>query len=146
MGAATSAPRLKHYGWGREGERMSEDERAFILGRYREKFERPSFETRSPPRLEDIALAPPRVERPPSLADFCSSEHYDRVAHTYGKSYTDYVRGMLGDYACAPDVVAYPRDEADIADGHGLGRRNWRFARALRRRLERLRRRRAPPG
>ena len=22
---------------------------------------------------------------------------------------------MLGDYACAPDVVAYPRDEAEIA-------------------------------
>jgi alkyldihydroxyacetonephosphate synthase len=110
-----SAPRLKHYGWGREGERMSEEERAFVLGRYREKFGRPSFDARSPPRLEDIALAPPRVAPPPSLANFCSSERYDRVAHTYGKSYTDYVRGMLGDYACAPDVVAYPRDEADIA-------------------------------
>ena len=22
---------------------------------------------------------------------------------------------MLGDYACAPDVVAYPRNEAEIA-------------------------------
>ena len=109
-----SAPRLKHYGWGREGERMSEQERAFVLGRYREKFGRSSFETRSPPRLEDIALAPPRVAPPPTLANFCSSDRFDRIAHTYGKSYTDYVRGMLGDYACAPDLVAYPRDEADI--------------------------------
>ncbi|HLW91001.1 MAG TPA: FAD-binding oxidoreductase [Roseiarcus sp.] len=110
-----STPRLKHYGWGREGERMSEEERAFVLGGYREKFGRRSFETRSPPRLEDIALAPPRVAAPPSIAAFCTSERYDRVAHTYGKSYTDYVRGMLGDYASAPDIVAYPRDEADIA-------------------------------
>ena len=110
-----SAPRLKHYGWGHEGERMSDEERAFVLSRYHEKFGLSSFETRSPPRLENIALAPPSIAPPPSLAAFCSSERYDRVAHTYGKSYPDYVRGMLGDYSCAPDVVAYPRDEADIA-------------------------------
>ncbi|MFZ0208583.1 MAG: FAD-binding oxidoreductase, partial [Roseiarcus sp.] len=36
-------------------------------------------------------------------------------AHTYGKSYLDYVRGMLGQYDCAPDVVAYPRNEAEIS-------------------------------
>src|SRR4029077_7594501 len=33
----------------------------------------------------------------------------------YGKSYPDYVRAMLGDYNCAPDVVAYPRNEAEIS-------------------------------
>ena len=26
--------RLKHYGWGREGEGMSAEERDFVLGRY----------------------------------------------------------------------------------------------------------------
>src|SRR4029078_12746320 len=31
------------------------------------------------------------------------------------KSYPDYVRAMLGDYDCAPDVVAYPRNEAEIS-------------------------------
>ena len=52
---------------------------------------------------------------PAPLAPFCTTERYDRAAHTYGKSYPDYVRAMLGDYNCAPDVVAYPRNEAEIS-------------------------------
>jgi alkyldihydroxyacetonephosphate synthase len=110
-----SAARLKHYGWGREGERMGDDERAFVLDRYYEKFGRKDFETLSLPRLDDLALPTPRITPPASLAGFCTSERYDRAAHTYGKSYIDYVRGMLGDYDCAPDVVAYPGNEAEIS-------------------------------
>jgi alkyldihydroxyacetonephosphate synthase len=49
-----------------------------------------------------------------SLLPFCTSEHYDRVAHTYGKSYPELARGLARDYASAPDVVAYPRNEADV--------------------------------
>jgi alkyldihydroxyacetonephosphate synthase len=110
-----SAARLKHYGWGREGEAMSEAERAFVLGRYIKKFGHERFETLAAPRLEDIALPEPRVTPPSSLAAFCTAERYDRIAHTYGKSYVDYVRGLLGRYDCAPDVVAYPRSEAEIS-------------------------------
>jgi len=107
--------RLKHYGWGREGEGMSEDERKFVLGRYRQKFSRDSFDTIVVPSLEDLALPAPRVTVPASLSAFCSSERYDRAAHAYGKSYPDYVRAMHGDYECAPDVVAYPRNENEIS-------------------------------
>ena len=110
-----SAARLKHYGWGREGEGMTAQEQEFILGLYRNKFSCGAFETVAIPRLEDIKLHEPRVAPPASLSAFCSSERYDRIAHAYGKSYPDYVRAMLGDYACAPDVVAYPRDETEIA-------------------------------
>ena len=107
--------RLKHYGWGREGEGMSAEERNFVLGRYRQKFSRDNFETIAVSRLEDISLRAPRITPPAALATFCTTEHYDRAAHAYGKSYPDYVRAMLGDYACAPDVVAYPRNEAEIS-------------------------------
>ena len=110
-----SGARLKHYGWGREDEGMTAEEQAFVLGRYHAKFARDAFETKAVPRLEDLALRAPRVTPPASLAAFCTSERYDRVAHTYGKSYPDYVRAMLGDYDCAPDVVAYPRNEAEIS-------------------------------
>src|SRR5882724_4614471 len=110
-----SGARLKHYGWGREDEGMTAEEQAFVLGRYRAKFARDAFETKVVPRLEDLALRTPRVAPPASLATFCSSERYDRVAHAYGKSYPDYVRAMLGDYHSAPDVVAYPRNEAEIS-------------------------------
>jgi len=107
--------RLKHYGWGREGEGMTEAEQDFVLGRYRAKFSRDKFETIALPRLEDLTLRAPRATPPDSLAAFCSTDRYDRAAHAYGKSYPDYVRGMLGDYDCAPDVVAYPRSEAEIS-------------------------------
>src|SRR5437870_2700786 len=110
-----SGARLKHYGWGREGEGMTVSEQAFVLGRYRAKFSRDGFEAISVPRLEDLTLRAPRVAPPASLAAFCTSERYDRAAHAYGKSYPDYVRAMLGDYDSAPDVVAYPRNEAEIS-------------------------------
>src|SRR3982074_1279665 len=107
--------RLKHYGWGREGEGMSAEERKFVLGRYQAKFAPDEFDTIAVPGLDDLSLRKPRVAPPASLAPFCPTERYDRAAHTYGKSYPDYVGAMLGDYNCAPDVVAYPRNEAEIS-------------------------------
>ena len=107
--------RLKHYGWGREGEGMSTEERDFVLSRYKQKFGRDAFDTIVVPGLEDLALPTPRVTVPASLSRFCTSERYDRAAHAYGKSYPDYVRAMHGDYLCAPDFVAYPRDEKEIS-------------------------------
>src|SRR5438046_7659270 len=112
---AMTGARLKHYGWGREGEGMSAEERKFVLGRYRAKFATDEFETIVVPGLDDLSLREPRVAPPASLTPFCTTDRYDRAAHTYGKSYPDYVRGMLGDYDCAPDVVAYPRNEAEIS-------------------------------
>src|SRR6516225_2657910 len=114
-GTVMSGSRLKHYGWGREGDGMSIEEQKFVLGRYRAKFARDAFDTIAVPRLEDLALRAPRVAPPSSLAGCCTSERYARPAHTYGKSYPDYVRAMLGDYDCAPDVVAYPRNESEIS-------------------------------
>ena len=106
--------RLKHYGWGREGEAMSAEEQAFVLGRYRQKFGRDDFDTIAVPPLAALKLRAPRITPPDSLTAICRSEPYDRAAHTFGKSYPDYLRAMLGDYDCAPDVVAYPRSEAEI--------------------------------
>jgi alkyldihydroxyacetonephosphate synthase len=107
--------RLKHFGWGREGEGLTEAEAAAALDRYRRLFQVDRFDEVSPPRLSEIQLRPPRVTPPGALAGCCSSETYDRVAHTYGKSFLDYARGLAGDYDLAPDVVAYPTSEAEVA-------------------------------
>ena len=107
-------PRLKHFGWGREGEGLTPAEEAFVLGRIEQLFGPLAEGKVKPPRLEDIKLAPPRLDPPPSLP-FCSTALYDRAAHTYGKSFPDYVRGLVGDYSNAPDVVAYPRNEEEVA-------------------------------
>ena len=106
-------PRLKHFGWGREGEGLTPAEDAFVLGRIERLFGPLTDDAVKPPRLEDIKLALPRLDPPPSLP-FCSTALYDRVAHTYGKSFPDYVRGLVGDYSNAPDVVAYPRTEEEV--------------------------------
>lgn len=106
--------RLKHFGWGREGEGLTPAEEAFALGRVEQRFGPPADGEVKPPRLEDINLEPPRLDPPASLP-FCSTAHYDRVAHTYGKSFPDYVRGLVSDYRNAPDVVAYPRSEEEVA-------------------------------
>jgi len=107
-------PRLKHFGWGREGEGLTPAEEAFVLGRIEQQFGPPADRDVKPPRLEDIKLEPPRLNPPASLP-FCSTALYDRAAHTYGKSFPDYVRGLAGDYASAPDVVAYPRTQDEVA-------------------------------
>jgi alkyldihydroxyacetonephosphate synthase len=107
--------RLKHFGWGREGEGMTAEEVAALLDRYRRLFGVAGFEEAAPPALTEIALRAPRIAPPPALADCCSSETYDRVAHTYGKSFCDYARGLAGQYQSVPDVVAYPRSEAEVA-------------------------------
>ena len=108
-----SAARLKHFGWGREGEGLTADEEAFVMARAQARFATSLTESASAPRLEDITLEPPRVTAPASLP-FCTSEHYDRVAHTYGKSYPELARGLARDYASAPNAVAYPHNEADV--------------------------------
>ena len=107
--------RLKHFGWGREGEGLTAEEETAALARYRRLFKVELFDEVMPPPLSDIELGRPRLAPPPALAPCCSSDPYDRVAHTYGKSFSDYARGLAGRYDHAPDVVAYPRNEAEVA-------------------------------
>jgi alkyldihydroxyacetonephosphate synthase len=107
--------RLKHFGWGREGEGLTAEEEAATLDRYRRLFDAEHFDEVAPPPLSAIELRRPRVVPPASLAPCCSSESYDRIVHTYGKSFSDYARGLVGDYDNAPDVVVYPRNEAEVA-------------------------------
>ena len=107
--------RLKHFGWGREGEGLTAEEEAAALDRYRHLFNVDHFDEVTTLSLSKIELRPPRLAPPAALASRCSSEPYDRIAHTYGKSFSDYARGLLGHYDNAPDVVAYPRSESEVA-------------------------------
>ncbi len=107
-------PRLKHFGWGREGEAITPAEESALLARYAARFGVSEFAEVTPPPLDAIRLSAPRLSPPASLAACCSTATYDRAAHAFGKSYADTLRGLLGDYADAPDVVAYPADEAQL--------------------------------
>jgi alkyldihydroxyacetonephosphate synthase len=106
--------RLKYFGWGREGEAMTPEEEAFALRTYQALFGVDTFETVPVPRLEAVALRAPRLAAPAALAGICTDARHDRAVRAFGKSYQDTVLGLLNDYASAPDIVAYPRDERDV--------------------------------
>src|SRR5579883_2793686 len=106
---------MKHFGWGREGEAMTDEEERFVLDRYRHRFGVAEFDEKPPPPLAGLSLPTPRVAPPAVLAPLCTSDPKERARHSYGKSYPDSVRGLAGDYATAPDVVAYPRHAAEVA-------------------------------
>jgi alkyldihydroxyacetonephosphate synthase len=56
-----SAARMKHFGWGREGEGLTAEEEAFVMARAEGRFGTALKESASAPRLEDIRLEAPRV-------------------------------------------------------------------------------------
>jgi alkyldihydroxyacetonephosphate synthase len=106
--------RLKHWGWGYEDEQPSpaelRDAAAFLTDRL--GFGSPDPE--QPVALADVELPAPRLEPPGSLAAICSDDSYERTLHAYGRSYRDVVRAFRGRFDHPPDVVAHPRDEAEV--------------------------------
>lgn len=68
------------------------------------------------PDPAELALPEPRVATPGSLARLCSTAPLVRAAHTRGMAYRDVVRNLRGEFGNAPDLVAFPRTEDDVAD------------------------------
>lgn len=66
------------------------------------------------PGLEEIRMPQPSKAVPSEFADIMTQDRYDRAVHTYGKAFRDVVRALDGDFSPAPDIVAYPKNEADI--------------------------------
>jgi alkyldihydroxyacetonephosphate synthase len=107
--------RLKVYGWGREGEGLTRDEEAFVVNGYHRMFGLSEFPSHTVPAPSDYALRAPRLTPPAALARICSTAPYDRALHAHSKGFTDSVRIMLNQFASAPDVVAYPETNQDVA-------------------------------
>ncbi|MEO6958009.1 MAG: FAD-binding oxidoreductase [Antricoccus sp.] len=68
------------------------------------------------PDVRDLSLTAPRTKAPPSLQSLMSDAPRDRASHTYGKAYRDVIRALRGQLDAAPDLVAYPSDEADVVN------------------------------
>ncbi|MBV9288294.1 MAG: hypothetical protein JO288_10820, partial [Hyphomicrobiales bacterium] len=105
--------KLKFFGWGYEGEGLTEAERGALFRFVAEKL---GVDPRlaAPPREAEIALRPPRVAPPASLARIMTAEPYERLLHAYGKSYPETVRAFARDFSNAPDLVVLPENEADV--------------------------------
>jgi alkyldihydroxyacetonephosphate synthase len=107
--------RLKFYGWGNQGEGLDEAERARLFRFVGEELGAEARAAAPPPQASEIALRAPRVTVPASLASVLTQERYERLLHTYGKSFPETVRAFHRDFANAPDFVALPKGEADVA-------------------------------
>ena len=106
--------RLKFYGWGYEGEGLADAERERLFRFVGEKLGVEPRAAAAPPQASEIALRAPRVSAPAALAGVLTQEPYERLLHTYGKSFPETVRAFARDFANAPDLVALPKSEADI--------------------------------
>ncbi len=106
--------RLKHWGWGYEDQQAPHDQVVAAAGGIRAHLGFGEGEVRQPVALDDVELPKPRIEAPEALAGICSSSRYDRCSHALGKAYRDVVRGFNGEFPHPPDVVARPRDEAEV--------------------------------
>ena len=129
------APRLKYWGWGHEGQGLSPGDRETLLRTLARFGVRGSGNAQVPP-LDGISLRAPRLKPPDSLEAICTQEPYERVLHAFGQSQPDLIRIFARDFDHAPDVIAYPRDEADVAalmEWAGRSERPWSHTVAARR-------------
>ena len=113
-GAPPSA-RRKFWGWGLEGDGLSTAEVEELGASFAKRFALDGVRIQAPPRVEDLQLPAGRLSPPSSLDAIFSDDAYDRAAHTYGRGFRDLVRAFRRDYSRAPDLVAFPRDEGEVA-------------------------------
>jgi alkyldihydroxyacetonephosphate synthase len=116
MAHVQAPPERKFWGWGYEGDGLSDAEIEQLSNDMLSRFGVTSRESIPPPSLNSLTIPEPRLRPPPSLASLCTQDRRERAVHTLGKSYDDLVRGIRGDYRNAPDVVAYPTDEREVAN------------------------------
>ncbi|HUQ39674.1 MAG TPA: FAD-binding oxidoreductase, partial [Acidimicrobiales bacterium] len=111
--------RRSWWGWGWEDEALTDAQLGRMAGGPRAAAARGDGADddgiRTPPSLGDLDLRRPRVRPPAALEAICSSSIEERASHALGKSYRDVVRALDGRVDHPPDVVARPRDEADVA-------------------------------
>ncbi len=110
-----SEPLLSYWAWGHESRFPDDGVRRGLAAHIASRLHVPEPALRPLPRIEDVTLPAARLAPPPELASFSSAAPRDRITHTYGKSFRDQVRAFAGDFAHAPDFVATPTTEDDIA-------------------------------
>jgi alkyldihydroxyacetonephosphate synthase len=107
--------RRKFWGWGYEDEQLSTADLREAVKGVTGHLGFGDGETELPAAIEDVELPPPRIAPPAALAEICSTDVHERCSHSYGKSYRDVVRAFRARFDNPCDIVAFARDEADVA-------------------------------
>jgi alkyldihydroxyacetonephosphate synthase len=115
LAAVAQARRRKHWGWGYADEEPSLDDVRAAMPLVEAQLGFAAQEPEEAVPLEAAALRAPRaLPQPPPGVPWDVSDHA-RATHAWGKSYLDVVRGFRGRFDHAPDAVARPEDEAQVA-------------------------------
>lgn len=107
-------PRRRFWGWGNATDELSATEQQSVkatlagLGA--------NAAGVSSPLESDVSLRPSRGAPPASLQLILSGSHYDRLTHSYGKSFADLLRMWQRAVPNPPDWVAFPKDEQGVID------------------------------
>jgi alkyldihydroxyacetonephosphate synthase len=112
--ASMATRRRKLWGWGYEDQEPSPAEVEATARAAREHLGFGPADVERPAAPEDLALAPPRLSPPASLAGVCRDDPHARAVHAYGSSYRDLIRAFRGRFDHPPDLVAEPADESEI--------------------------------
>ncbi len=108
------ADRLKFWGWGLEKDVLGADEIERMERAYAKRFGLGDYRVVPTPKAEEIELRRPRIPVPGALSDVCSTDHFERLLHSYGQSFYDSARAFARDFSNPPDVIAFPRSEPDV--------------------------------
>lgn len=101
------------WGWGHDEEALDDNERRRLAERLA-PLVGTGLASTPPPRIDDVELPTTGVSVPGTLADVFDTTPTARAGHCYGKSFRDVVRGLAGDFASAPDAVAFPTSEGEV--------------------------------
>ncbi len=106
--------RLKHWGWGYEDQQRPDAEVAQAAAAIRSML---GFggEPEAAVPLDRVSLRASRL-KPPGTGPLFSVDPHDRAVHALGKAYRDVVRGFRGSFPEPPDLVAFPRNEAEVEE------------------------------
>lgn len=106
--------RRKHWGWGAESAQPTREALEGMRPLAQERLGFGGEDVTEPVPLDRVELPVPRVSPPPSLAGICADDTHSRAFHALGSAYRDIVRGFRGEFPNPPDVVARPRNEAEV--------------------------------
>jgi alkyldihydroxyacetonephosphate synthase len=102
MEPGMSEKRRKFWGWGYEDDPVPAEELAWFENAWSKHLGVAKFDVTPLPRMEEITLRAPRIAIPPSLRDICTTEKWDRLFHSYGRSGAEIARAMLREFSNPP--------------------------------------------
>ena len=104
----------KYWGWGYEDHKIDAKALKKTISFLCQALNVENKIAQHPLPIEEIELREPRFQLNNTISMICSHDRYDRLSHTYGKSTSDIVKGLRGEFPNPPDYVAFPKSESNL--------------------------------